>query len=68
MLAIHPNARTTPARFTDHPGHGPKAGHALTFTPDHPVGAGHYPIELLGFRSGRETAPAARQPNGALKD
>jgi putative transposase len=23
------------------PGHGPKTGHALTFTPDHPVGASH---------------------------
>ena len=27
-----------------HPGRGPKAAHALTFDPDHPMGAGH-----LGF-------------------
>ena len=29
------------------PGRGPKASHALTFTPDHPVGAGQPPPTLL---------------------
>jgi hypothetical protein len=35
----------TPASLTNHPGRGPTASHALTFTPDHPVGAG----QLLKF-------------------
>src|SRR5215212_9944464 len=30
----------TMADFVGHPGRGPKASHALTFTPDHPTGAG----------------------------
>src|SRR5688572_14481599 len=28
------------ADFVGHPGRGPKASHVLTFTPDHPIGAG----------------------------
>ena len=28
----------TSASLTNHPGHGPTTGHALTFTPDHPMG------------------------------
>jgi hypothetical protein len=49
--ARYPGGCATPAGFTDHPGRGPEAGHALTFTPDHPVGAGHH---------GRRVAPVAR--------
>src|SRR5215213_3453201 len=30
----------TPASLTNHPGRGPTASHALTFTLDHPAGAG----------------------------
>jgi hypothetical protein len=32
--------RATSASLTDRPGRGPEAGHALTFTPDHLMGAG----------------------------
>ena len=34
----HTDPCAAPASFTNHPGHGPTTGHALTFTPDHPVG------------------------------
>ncbi|HLL41383.1 MAG TPA: hypothetical protein VK357_17220, partial [Rubrobacteraceae bacterium] len=33
--------RPAPASLAGHPGRGLQAGHALTFTPDHLVGAGH---------------------------
>ena len=35
--ALYGNGCATPASLT---GHGPKAGHPLTFTPDYPTGAG----------------------------
>src|SRR4051794_8804582 len=37
----------TPASLTNHPGRGPTTSHALTFNPDHPAGAGHWPANSL---------------------
>src|SRR5829696_5602537 len=44
----HTDDGTAPASRTNHPGHGPTTGHALTFTPDHPMGAGQI---VLGYQT-----------------
>ena len=47
------------ADFVGHPGRGPKASHALTFTPDHPMGAGQEGRieEWIGERLAQHRAP-----------
>src|SRR5688500_2525241 len=48
------------ADLASDPGHGPKASHALTFTPDHPVGACHRlrrPIPRLAAGAVRPSDP-----------
>src|SRR3954454_17103674 len=41
----------TPAGLTSHPGRGPTTSHALTFTPDHPVGAGHLTSDRVACKN-----------------
>jgi hypothetical protein len=47
-----------PPSLTGHPGRGSKTSHALTFTPDHPMGAG---------QSGPSSSSSSASLQGALQ-
>ena len=51
------------AHPVDHPSHSPQAGHALTFTPDHLVGAGQSPyLSTMASANRESTAEAPTLP------
>ena len=49
------------ADLASDPGRGPKASHALTFTPDHPVGAGQSRHDA--YTLGTVALPVTSGPN-----